>query len=504
MFSNLFKKIKLPHFLSFTLFLLFLALVIHYQFILLDFKEWGDESETIVVAKLIASGKSLYSEIHMSHGPLIYLPGIALEKLGDYGVHSHRIFILLLQLSALTSLYYSPLLITKSAKRIYTGLAASFMVLLLPKFFGHAYIFQTMAGLFLIIILAQFTLPSVCCEDRIRPFNVIVGSVLLASLPFIGISYAPISILLSVASVRKENISLFTKSITGSLLLNIIYLSLIGSLIGFYVFHIYYNATIMPAFSKHFYPTTFSESILNILESATKNLSGIISLIVFTVITINIITKEKIFFWRSILNWRSILIMIAMSSLLLRGADIHGSAYYFAWMSIPLTLFKNRKSWNIYILWVALLILLLCCVKLSLLIKSDRDKLASKEIQLSTEFSNLVRIVTSENDKIIAYSNQNYEYIASHRLPASGSFYYLPWVEKYNQNPQFKIVINACNDIESYKPKIMLVDKWYVWDEFPWPSYGECIQKILDKDYVKLKNKPYYLRKDIYIEFIKN
>jgi len=135
--------------------------------------------------------------------------------------------------------------------------------------------------------------------------------------------------------------------------------------------------------------------------------------------------------------------------------------------------------------------------------KNDKDRLALKKIHLSTEFSRLAERVTNKEDKIISYSNQNYEYIVSHRLPASGSFYYLPWVEKYNQNPQYDIVIDGCKDIKLYKPKIMLIDKWIVWDKFSWESYGGCIQNILNEDYIQIYKKPYYLRKDIYSEYIK-
>ncbi len=484
-------------------FILFLFLILRYQIKLLDYKEWPDESETIVTAKLIASGKKLYSEIHKTHGPLIYLPGILIEKLSNFGVHTHRIFTLLLQLIALISIYFSPLLNSKLIKRIYTVISASFILLFLPKFYGHTYIFQSMAGLFLIIILSQYTLPSLTHYKKVNTYRVYLGNMLLISLPFIGISYLPASALLFAASMKKGYLDKIYIASILSFSLNALYLVTIGSLVGFYVFHIYFNAVVMPPFDLQDYPTTLHAVLINTIKSSTKNLAGVITLISLILLIVNAFLNEKLFSWRPLIDWRSLFVVIGILSLLIRGSDVHGLAYYFAVIPIPMLLYKNNRNWNALSTITVICLLSICLIKLSLILPSDRDKLASKQIQLKTEFSQLVDSLTNKDDRIIAYSHQNYEYIASHRLPASGSFYYLPWVEEYNKNPKFGIVVDGCKDIKSYQPKIMLIDKWNVWDKFSWESYGKCIEEILDKDYTQLKGKPYYLRNDIYIDAIK-
>jgi hypothetical protein len=485
-------------------FILFLFLILRYQINLLDYKEWPDESETIVTAKLIASGKKLYSEIHKTHGPLIYLPGILIEKISDFGVRTHRIFTLLLQLIALTSIYFSPLLDSQLIKKIYTVISASFILLFLPKFYGHTYIFQSMAGLFLVIILTQYTLPSLAHYNKVNTFRVYLGNMLLISLPFIGISYLPASILLFAASMKKGYLDKIYIASILSFSLNLLYLVTIGSLIGFYVFHIYFNAVVMPLFDLQDYPTTLYAVLINTIKSSTKNLAGVITLISLALLIANTFLKEKLFFWKPLIDWRSLFVAIGIVTLLIRGSDVHGLAYYFAVIPIPMLLYKNNKSWNSLSAISVIFLLSICLIKLSLIIPSDRGKLASKQIQLKTDFSKLVDSLTNKEDRIIAYSNQNYEYIASQRLPASGSFYYLPWVQKYNENPKFDIIVDGCKDIKSYQPKIMLIDKWNVWDKFSWNSYGECIQDILDKNYTQIKGKPYYLRNDIYIDALKN
>ena len=117
------------------IFSIFIVLTIRFQINLLTYIEWGDESETVVVAKMIVAGGSLYSEIFNHHGPLTFLPGVLVENFGDFGVPGHRIPIAMLQLVALAAIYFSPLLENKFLSTIYTGLAASMMMLYFPEFF---------------------------------------------------------------------------------------------------------------------------------------------------------------------------------------------------------------------------------------------------------------------------------------------------------------------------------------------------------------------------------
>jgi hypothetical protein len=50
----------------------FVILTIRYQFSLLGYLEWSDETESIVTAKMIISGSRLYSEIFNLHEQLIF------------------------------------------------------------------------------------------------------------------------------------------------------------------------------------------------------------------------------------------------------------------------------------------------------------------------------------------------------------------------------------------------------------------------------------------------
>ena len=85
LFSN-YREYEPLKVLTYILFFIFAILAIRYQVLLLNYKEWGDESETIVAAKMIASGLRLYSEIFNHHGPLTFLTGLLVEKIGGDGI----------------------------------------------------------------------------------------------------------------------------------------------------------------------------------------------------------------------------------------------------------------------------------------------------------------------------------------------------------------------------------------------------------------------------------
>lgn len=147
--------------------------------------------------------------------------------------------------------------------------------------------------------------------------------------------------------------------------------------------------------------------------------------------------------------------------------------------------------------FVVIGLLLLLSLKVSLLLPGERQKLSSVQVPNETEFSQLVQYFTTKEDRIIAYSFQNFQYLASGRLPASGHFFYLPWQAKYNENPKFGILIDACKQIRETAPKVMLIDKWMVWDKYSWSSYATCVQNFLDSNYQQVPDRPYYIRKDL-------
>jgi hypothetical protein len=263
------------------------------------------------------------------------------------------------------------------------------------------------------------------------------------------------------------------------------------------------NGTIMPQLGSigyQFYPNTLMGGSINIINALTHNLAGIFSGFFIIIFATNFIFKERIFSWSAIYSWRLFILLIGLTSLLIRGGGgPYALPYYYAILCLPIYLIhhKNGEIPNFLIISI----IIGCLIKLSLFMPSDSIQLLKNKIPEYSEFSDIVKKVTNKNDKIIAYSFRSYEYILSNRLPASANFTYSPWQNLYNQSPKFNIKMDACEEINKIKPKIMLIDKLNFWGEFPWLTYGSCIDNILIRYYYKIPDRPYYVRKDIASNF---
>lgn len=472
----------------YILFFVFAVLSFRYQYLLLNYREWGDESETIVAAKMMAAGMKLYSEIFNHHGPLTFLPGVLAEKFGDFGVLGHRVSVALLQVLAILSIYKSPALRFESQRILASVACATVILVFMPDIFGHMYKYQTIVGILLVVILSQYTIPAILCPEKVSSLRAVLGSLLIASLPFLAITYLPIAGLLFIASCRRDYFKGVAIGSSLGLTANLIFLGVYGSFAGFLAFHLYLNAKVLP-FYAGLQPG--GALIVNAVTVATSDLAHFLSLIAMLLSALILAQKEEKF------PWRTFLLVAGLCSLLMRGAGFHGMPFFYAILPLLALNLSLIDTNSLASKQVALGFLLLCMVKISLILPGDKQKITSAPIPTETEFSRLVAEFTVPEDRIIAYSFRNFEYLASGRLPASGHFFYLPWQEKYNENPKFGISIDACKQIKEAAPKVMLIDKWKVWDRFPWDSYAGCVQKYLDSNYRQIPDRPYYIRNDL-------
>ncbi|MFC4625492.1 hypothetical protein ACFO1V_09700 [Daeguia caeni] len=471
---------------------IFVFLGIRYQYLLLNYREWGDESETLVTVKMMSSGLKLYSEIFNHHGPLTFLPGIITEMFGNFNVQGHRVFIAIIQILSVILIYNSPIIKGRTQRILVSIIVATLMLSYFPNIFGHMYKYQTIAGIFIVIILSQYTLPSIINQELIDKKRAFFGNLLIASLPFLAITYLPIAILLFFSSYRHSFNKYAFYGLLSALILNIAFLCMYGSIKGYLAFHIYLNAKILPLYN-HSQPGFIY--IVKVIRTLTSDITYFMSLIFLLASSLILARKESIF------PLRTLLLVGGVVSLLIRGPGFHAMPYFYALLPFIALNFSVVKFESTTSKYITLFFLLLCTIKISLIIPGDKKEILSKPIPRETEFSQLVSELTNKEDKIIAYSFRNYEYLASDRLPASGHFFYLPWQKKYNDTPKFGILIDACKQIKEVRPKVMLIDKWKVWNQYPWDTYSECIEEFIDSNYLKIPNKPYYVRKDMIKNF---
>lgn len=465
--------------------LTFILLILNHQIALLNYFEWGDESETIVAAKMLANGLTLYSEVFNHHGPLTFLPGLVLEKFGSFDIPAHRTVIVILQWIGLLAIYFSPLIKETIKKVFLTGIVGSIIVIYLPELYGHMYKYQVLAAILIMVVLSQFVLPTIVLDESVAARNIFLGCFLLASLPFLAITYLPATILFFLSALRKERIWLYFLSFGFGILLNTLFLAEVGSLPGYAAYHFYLNSQVLPEFNGG---QSIHQMITVAYNLATGNLQSVMLFLAIGISASIISLGEK-----SRIPWRTMLLSFGVGSLLLRGVGFHGIPYIYACFALLVPIFsKIAVSGRSAIL----MFFLFSCIIFFKLFSIDREKIEKHQIR-PTEFSSIAKLITNNDDRILAYSFQNYQYIAAERLPASTHYFYLPMQARYNEKPLFGVKSDACEEIKSAKPKIIMLDKWKVWDRYPWVSYGSCIDGYVDLNYIKIVNRPYYLRKDL-------
>ena len=485
------------------IFSIFILLIIHYIGKLLFFKGLEEESETIVAGMMIADGQKLYSDIFQNHGVLTYFPSLLIHKIYHLNFLGHRIFMMALELLGLLSIYFSPLLKNDLQKKVYVVLVATFTLTFLSRFYLHTYIYFSIAAFIVLILMSLYVLPSVDQSTKLKKKYIFWGNFLLACLPFLGIIYIPFSIILFFTSLRKNTYRFAMSSFVIGVFFNLLIINTIASWKGFVALHLYLNSILMPSLVPEIYPNNIYQSAINTLKGLTGNISGIISGIILMSLLSNFYFKESLFKWKKFLTIRFLLLTVAITSLMVRGDPGTASAlpYYCAIITLPLLLLKKKYPKNKIKESIFYIMLIFCFAKLSLLLPHDIKKI-DNTLPKSSEFSDLAKKMTNEKDKIIAYSWRSTEYILANRLPASAFYYYMPWQIAYQKKPILNIQFNPCEDILRNNPKIMLIDKYMLWDKsYDWEKYGQCVQDIANKYYYKVENKPYYIRHDLWATY---
>lgn len=478
------EKGKLVNSLFWPLFFFTILLIFYYQFLLLQYKHFGDESETVVTSKMLAHGFKLYSEVFNNHGPLTFLPGLAVELIGNFSVPEHRIPVIILQLLVLLSIYKSPVSSDKFRRAAGAIFAGLIFVIIFPNYLGHTNQYHILAGGLLAIAFSLYVIPSAFQKSSITNRNIAVGNFLIGSVAFLAITYWPALFLIFLLSLQRKNLALSVCWLIVAIAANIAFLSLIGSVYGYIASHFYFNLVILAPYMG----STLLVSLGNILNNFISN-KPLLLLFVALFAILFVLDKSKF-------KWRTVMLFFAISSFFMRDIEfVSIPAFYIMTVFYALGFGKILNKTNNGF-WIFLAVVI-CAFTLLFPGGSRHRALVDKKFPSSSEFSELVKSLTNKGDRIIAYSFRNLEYLLSDRLPASGAFFYLPWQEKYNEQSILGIKIDPCKDIETYKPKVMLIDKWNVWGKYSWDSYAGCIQKIIDKNYDQVLDKPYYVRKDI-------
>ena len=318
---------------------------------------------------------------------------------------------------------FSPLLKSRWIRLIYVVIAASIYLVSYSDIFAHTYTYQAIAGLLLIIILSQYVLPSILMQASLSRQWIYAGSALIACLPFLAITYIPVALCLFIATFRMSDLRLITLGLGTGLLINLLFLGVTGSFAGYAAIHYYLNLKVVPLFLGGASPL---ELIYSAYINATNGPQALLASGVILFAFVRLATGSSPV-------WRTLLFIIGIESLLLRGSGFQGLPYWCAVTTVPLIFFKETVQISRKLNLCLLVVLMFCLVKLLIVLPDDKARIRSKPVPKQTPFSELVERYTDKNDRILAYSFQNYQYILADRLPGSASFFYLPWQAKYTE-----------------------------------------------------------------------
>ena len=461
------------------------GLIIWKQVSIRNYLKWEDEFETIIASRMIADGGNLYQDVFNQHGPATFFIGFFLEKLSLSSIENYRSIIILVQIISILSITLSPILMSQ-LMRIFVLIGVSaYLLTITPQYFSHTYTYQNLAGMALLIIFSQLVVPTVIMGQKPNKFILIICLVLIAYLPFLAITYLPLSLtlvfLLWLQKLLKVNYLFYV--FVFSILPNLIFLFRYGSWRGYFVQHIYINSTIMP----NYYPYQSVKDLpMNLLRSLEPNQFWILPLL--SVVLILIIKAKKIS------NIQLVILILGTASLLIRGVDFQALPFYYLIPSLALVVVHRLgklKSSKIFFSSLSFLSIVI------LLISLGDKKIQDNQIPNVTEFSQLADFFTKKDDRVFSYTFENSEYVISNRLPASAYFYYLPMQAEYEKKPILGVTNSICSDLETVRPKIGYFEVYDFAPSTPWNAYANCVNEIINRDYFQLPFNTLFIRKDI-------
>ncbi|WP_058553679.1 hypothetical protein [Thiohalocapsa sp. ML1] len=489
----------------------------------LDYWHWGDEDEKLVAAWMIASGGRLYDDIFAHHGPLNYALAHVVHALsGSIELAPYRAAQWTTVLLAALALAASPLLEGALRRVAAASLFCLLVALLAPLWYGHTLLYHSLGGVAISIALCLLLLPLSfgLCPSRLQAA---AGGAALSAAVFAAYPFAvPVVLLTLAALLLVRSRGLAWRDVRGALLaaaagfgagtlLMLLWLLRYGDVVGYAVYHLWFNQVVYAGFID------FEPGV------ALRQL-------------------EKVF--QSPLGWVLQAILLFWLALLLEARAAMQGAHRLRWLWLPggaviflvgilflnprgEVVFKNAALW---IVGLALISLLICRAPaapgvagavrvlrvLAVLVAiaapvylagikgwSDVDgryvtrAYAEKKHAGSAKRVRLAQALVPAGEPILAVVFSPRWYLLIERLPSSGAYYYLPWQAAYNRAPVLGYRLDPCADLERAPPKLIVWDRWPVWDRYDVADYAPCLVELMQRDYVAVSGTQFLLRKPV-------
>lgn len=513
---------------AFVTFVLIAFVLCCYTFI--DHFLFCDEAEEVYVINEIFKGRILYKDTLVIYGPLLYIPFLICGFLTDDGItliHLTRFGIILCQVLLL---YFSAKKIKEHISNFagngFIALYATYIVFWVLPQSGYEFLYQNIAGLFCAYVMINYLVTSLITSSTKSKFDMCVIAITMIAPVFIAnihflFSFCFCLLYLGEFFKSKQITSfLIICTTTCVLLIAICYpfidfkgyifyhfiavketfgsdLSLIGAMVK--------TVTTIPwfMFSCFIFIGLYIVSLL--LKGSSFNL-----LFTKLVCILVIFTAICTLCFRCIYLWQGLPYLYVIGSIIILGISI---------ITNKLSVVLKRVFLCIYVI-LLVTVVSLCFFKMDYIFKLPSSILKDGFIQLvevgripkHTEFSDLVKILTKDDDQIIAWTFSSHEYLLANRLSATPTHHFLPVVSIYDfRNHPFMEMLDLKQEtlltISNNPPKIIqwdtsnIMQPSYTYPETKDFAYAKELVKYIEDNYVKIYNRNYFVRKDIFESF---
>jgi len=487
-----------------------------------------DETEKFVAARMINQGLHLYKDVFAHHGPVTYMLAHLYAKVVSQTDFSLiRLEIVFLAAVSCLSLAFSPILKCITARIWAAALYLSILSSVWALQAIHMLLYSQIGGFLFVIVLSQLVIP-VLMGEKPTSIGLFISGFSITLAFFSAYSFGPAAVFFVASTflslidqkIKTKTSVLFFLGIFSALTIVILWLVLFGDLLGYLIYHIYFNQKIYAPFIEFSLLSIFSNFNISFLPTNLIHTLAVLFLFAWTfALAITVIdNKEK---------GKSLVFKIgAIASLFVavlfanpRGEHSYQNAGFvvlnFASISLVaawlLQSQLRRLSWHkmIYpILFMAIFTFSegVRAYSISTPHGFAKKDFLSNEVDFKPEVGGIydfIRSITRPDQKILALIFEPIIYIKADRLPASGHYYYLPWQAAYNRASIFDYKIDICKDIIDQKPNIIFFDDYKLWNKYSIEQYEPCVCSLIDRNYVRFKSRDLFIRKDIALNLTK-
>lgn len=480
--------------------------------------DFNDETEKLVGAMMIADGMRIYKDMFAHHGPLSYMIAHLFYFISSsQDIAIYRFIPILFSIFSISAIALSPAIKKTNFRLFAAGLFVLGLALMQAIYGLMLGMYQIYAGHLIVCALALLIVP-IIVGNKIPRLYAFLAGICMGFTFFSGYSFVITCGLLMLICIigtflknehQAENKTTLYNAIFGvlaSICIVGIYLFIFGDIKGYAVYHFYFNQIVYAKFSNyrpldilHFVPPIIG--YFTLYNPPSSWLSYVISssVSIFVIFLIISLKKEKEYSSKILFSYFAILLMAIIFSDPRAADDFQMNTLVIVVLGfIPLitcVILDQTKIWKSPLpltIIVTTLLLFLSFIFAQFNIKTYLYNTSPKEYyQMNgslrtseTKEFQLLRTIVDKNEQVQQFPYNANFYIQINRMPASGNYYYLPWQNKYFQDPVLGYKIDICSDMENKLPKIIYYHKSVVW-VYDTSTYLGCVEALLKKKYIR-------------------